>query len=695
MTQLQVKALGWQPQPNGTGNPASAQEGVVRRFRLRARLHSAWLRKLWAEEGTPGGEQLVTHHEVDALLADRDNMADERRWLESEPGLATLLGDLHMLEQELTADTSSRFAMLCVTLEIGARERDLLEACFVLHTNPALGRVAAYLHDHASMAYMTAGLAARMYHHERPITLDTTSLSRWQVLRQEPTEPGHEPAIVMDPWIVDWLANGDALDPSLGDAAFFAAPGQMPESWPVEQTADTIRRSLDSRPTLPLRISIAGQRNGGRSTFAATVAAAVGMKSLVIDTDHVPDTDWHSLTARAVRFAMLNNTALIWKGERFFARPWTSGPPPLQFVVSETGQFVPATRGVADLNVELSSPPVQERQVLWQSLLPSSRAWPGVDQRRLAERHRVWPGEVAAAALHAPRDAEAASAIVRQKGRERLGSLAHRIATPFHLPDLIVHPQLRNGIEDVIFEARERTAFWERPEAQRLFSQGRGLLVLMSGPPGTGKTMAAQVIAAELGLDLFRIDLSSVVSKWVGETSKNLERLLTTAAEMDVVLLFDEADALFGKRTDVNDAQDRFANTDTGHLLQSIESYQGIAVLASNRKAEIDPAFIRRLRYVFEFREPDTGQRLEIWQRVLGELIGPDCPEALAGDLDVIARELEVTGAQIKYAILSSIFLARRAGRAVSAVDLVAGLDRELMKSGRGLSERDKKRLAS
>jgi SpoVK/Ycf46/Vps4 family AAA+-type ATPase len=248
-------------------------------------------------------------------------------------------------------------------------------------------------------------------------------------------------------------------------------------------------------------------------------------------------------------------------------------------------------------------------------------------------------------------------------------------------------------LEDLVYEARERVAFWEEPAARRLFPQGRGLVGLFSGPPGTGKTMAAQVIAASLQLDLFRIDLSSVVSKYVGETSQNLERILSRAEGMDIVLFFDEADALFGKRTEIKDAHDRFANTDTNYLLQAIENYGGVALLATNKKDNIDLAFIRRLRYVLEFPRPNVEQRLRIWRQILGELAGEDCLRRLAGDLETLAGGVEMTGSQIKFSVLAALFAARREGVPLNMHHLLRGLDRELTKEGRGLSDRERERL--
>ena len=236
-----------------------------------------------------------------------------------------------------------------------------------------------------------------------------------------------------------------------------------------------------------------------------------------------------------------------------------------------------------------------------------------------------------------------------------------------------------------MFEATERVAFWEQSSHKRLFPQGQGLLALFAGPPGTGKTMAAQVIANELKLDLYRVDLSSMVSKYVGETSKNIERILSRAQRMDAVLLFDEADALFGKRTEIKDAHDRFANTDTNYLLQAIEQYPGIAILASNKRSNIDQGFSRRLRYILEFPKPDVHLRLHIWQHILTELVGDKITKALDKELAQIASAQEVTGAQIKYALLTAIYLARKERVDVGLMHLIHGLEQELSKEGRGL----------
>jgi SpoVK/Ycf46/Vps4 family AAA+-type ATPase len=269
-----------------------------------------------------------------------------------------------------------------------------------------------------------------------------------------------------------------------------------------------------------------------------------------------------------------------------------------------------------------------------------------------------------------------------------MGKLAQQMNGAFTWDDLIVTPQLRHALEDFSFEASERNKIWEVEETRRLFPQGRGLIALFTGAPGTGKTMAAQVIANSLQLDLFRIDLSAIVSKYVGETSRNIDRILSKAYNSNIILLFDEADALFGKRTEIKDAHDRYANTDTNYLLQAIEDYPGIILLASNKKANIDTGFLRRLRYVLDFPKPDVQQRYQLWKRLLTAL----ATEQMAADLDErlmqLAEMLEITGAQIKMAVLSALFMARKEKSCITIDHLLNGLERELVKEGRGLGRR-------
>jgi SpoVK/Ycf46/Vps4 family AAA+-type ATPase len=302
-------------------------------------------------------------------------------------------------------------------------------------------------------------------------------------------------------------------------------------------------------------------------------------------------------------------------------------------------------------------------------------------------------GDISAVGQRCPVSAKAAAALARELTRQRLGNLGQLLDCPFTRHDLVLTAKVQQDLEDFTFEAQERSTFWESPQAQRLFPRGTGLVALFSGPPGTGKTMAAQVVAADLELDLFRVDLATVVSKYIGETAKHLGQIFARAARMNAVLLFDEADALFSKRTEVKDSHDRYANADTSYLLQLLEEYRGIVILASNKKQNIDPAFIRRMRYVLDFPRPDAVQRQQIWHQVVEELCGEEAHQRLHRTMMSLAEGVELSGAQIKNAVLASIFVARRSREPLGMAHLLRGVERELGKEGRSLGSREKGRL--
>jgi SpoVK/Ycf46/Vps4 family AAA+-type ATPase len=201
------------------------------------------------------------------------------------------------------------------------------------------------------------------------------------------------------------------------------------------------------------------------------------------------------------------------------------------------------------------------------------------------------------------------------------------------------------------------------------------------------------VIASVLGLDLFRIDLATSISKYIGETAKHLKRIFQRAADMNAVLLFDEADALFTKRTDVRDAHDRYANTDTNYLLQLIEDFTGIALLSSNKKQNMDTAFVRRIRYIFDFPRPTAVERLSLWRRIVRELAGDAPAKELGAGLETLAQVIDASGGQIKLAVLAAMFLSRQEQKPLALDHLTRGMSRELAKEGRGVSQAERERI--
>jgi adenylate kinase family enzyme len=672
---------------------APALDLVLQRFRLRARRRAAWLRHLWSEEAEPAGRVAVTHGEADAVLEDRDSPEAEAAWL----AVPHETDGLREVESALAEDTTSRFTALCRILGLSAAEADLLQASAAVAMDPSLARVCAYLQDQVGRSYLSEELAARLYGYGRcSIWTGESSLYRWEVLSSREVAPAEPRAVVCDPQIREWLAGGDPLHESFAGLASVVRPRTPPASWPVQDTIAFIRDCAGREGAPPIRLIILGARGSGRRTFAAVVSAGLGLSLLAIDADQVEEANWRRVYLLAQRQAYLGGMALAWYGESAVRRSWPSNVPsfPIHFVIVEPGQE-PLSCGAAEHRVRVPGLSVEERFELWRRFVPASSGWAPDELRTLASRYRVQIGDIARVGQSAVGSSADAGLLVRQASRGRLGNLAQLLQCPFRWDDLVVPQVLRDALEDIVFEANHRAVFWEQSEARRLFPQGQGLMALFSGHPGTGKTMAAQVMAATLGYDLFSVDLAGVVSKWVGETSQNFERILTRAADMHAMLLFDECDAIFAKRTsEVRDAQDKFANTDAAYLLQAIEAYPGVALLATNQKGNIDPAFIRRLRYVLEFAKPDAAQRLEIWRKVVGGLAG-DRVQALDAPLSMFAESVTSTGSQIKYAVLGAMFAARREDAPLAVRHLLRGLERELGKEGRSLSARERERMLS
>jgi SpoVK/Ycf46/Vps4 family AAA+-type ATPase len=213
----------------------------------------------------------------------------------------------------------------------------------------------------------------------------------------------------------------------------------------------------------------------------------------------------------------------------------------------------------------------------------------------------------------------------------------------------------------------------------RKLSAGKGLNVLFAGPPGTGKTMAAEVMAGALALDLYKIDLALVVSKYIGETEKNLDRIFAAAETANAILFFDEADALFGKRSEVKDSHDRYANIEIGYLLQKMEEYEGIAILATNLRQNIDEAFLRRLQSIVDFPFPDENHRRRIW----GAVFPPAAPLGSDVDFAALARDVRLAGGSIKNIAVSAAFHAAAEERAIEMKHFIRAARREHQKLGR------------
>ncbi|MFD4762075.1 AAA family ATPase [Streptomyces sp. NPDC058439] len=302
--------------------------------------------------------------------------------------------------------------------------------------------------------------------------------------------------------------------------------------------------------------------------------------------------------------------------------------------------------------------------------------------------HRLDSGQLHRAADVAVRTAALASrpvrpddlrTAVRAQNGAGLDRLARRVEPGVGWDDLVLPPATHRRLRELALRARHREQVLGQWGMRPGGGRGRGVIALFAGESGTGKTMSAEVVAADLGMDLYVVDLSTVVDKYVGETEKNLERIFTEASAVNAVLLFDEADAIFGKRSEVKDAHDRHANIESAYLLQRMESFDGIAVLTTNLRANLDEAFTRRLDVVADFPVPDSGQRLALWERCLGDRL----PRAEDLDLAFCADRFELAGGSIRACAVTAAYLAAESGSPLTMRQLVTAIAQEYRKLGR------------
>ncbi|PZR93113.1 MAG: ATPase [Candidatus Nephthysia bennettiae] len=328
-----------------------------------------------------------------------------------------------------------------------------------------------------------------------------------------------------------------------------------------------------------------------------------------------------------------------------------------------------------------------ERAAVWRAAVDGEAA-PGLDAAAETAPFRLTPEQVRRAARAAallarasgrPIEAADLRAGARAQNGAGLERLARRIEPAVRFDDLVLPGDVLDQLRELTVRARHRELVLDRWGMAGPASRRRGLTALFAGASGTGKTMAAEVVASEMGLDLYVVDLASVVDKYVGETEKNLDRIFAEAERVNGVLLFDEADALFGKRSDVSDAHDRYANVEVAYLLQRMELFEGIAVLATNLRSNLDEAFARRLDALIDFPEPEEEDRLRLWERCLGLA----APRAADLELAFLARAFKLSGGNIRNIVLTAGYAAAEDSAPIGMAHLVRATQREYRKLGR------------
>ncbi len=326
-----------------------------------------------------------------------------------------------------------------------------------------------------------------------------------------------------------------------------------------------------------------------------------------------------------------------------------------------------------------------ERIELWRYYTRDCRLEEGLNLEEVANTFLITPGQIIGAIRQASLLSERGAPLQEKTLYQACyAQLDHKLATKsrkvnsdFLWEDLKLPDSDKTVLRDLCNCIRNKHIVMNEWNFSKVIPYGAGITVLFSGPPGTGKTMAAQVIANELKMELYKIDLSQVIDKYVGETEKNIRHIFDQAKKSNSILFFDEADAIFNKRLEASSSNDRFANIESSLLLQCVEEYSGISILATNNMTAIDAAFIRRFKYYILFREPGEEVRYEIWKSVIPQ----EAPLSEDVDLRVLARQFQFTGAVIKNVVISSAYLAAEKGEAISLIDILVSIKREMFKN--------------
>ena len=567
----------------------------------------------------------------------------------------------------------------------------LLVVAFAPDVDPRFERLYAYLNDDVSRRRATVGLAlelcdtplAGMDGRRRFSPASTLVKDRLMVV-EEPERPSLTRSIRVPDRVLAFLLGDDTPDPLVAQVQ-----RQIVES----EVGDphSVARALRSE------IGLCYLREGGSSaglSYAAHAFAVAGLPWLALDVARVlPADDPAVLAQAAVREARLRGggglivspvEALAERGATA-VRAFAEAPCPVVLVGEKT--WDPAWSREIPFVSEAPALDGDDRARVWATALGES-----IDAGAVAAREtsyfRLTPEQIVDTAHAALRSAAATGSRVgaaelhtaaRAQNAAGLERLARRVEPRAAWDDLVVQPHVSDQLRELTSRARFRELVFDEWGLGTSSSQGRGVAALFAGESGTGKTMSAEIVAGDLGLDLYVIDLSTVVDKYIGETEKNLERIFNEADRINGVLLFDEADAIFGKRSEVRDAHDRYANLEVAFLLQRMERFDGLAILTSNLRANLDEAFVRRLDSIIDFPMPEKDDRRTLWSLNLarGAPLGEDI------DVDFLAEAFVVSGGNIRNIVVTASFLAAEEGSVVDMSHLIRGTEREYRKLGR------------
>jgi hypothetical protein len=665
----------------------------LRLCRLRAQLNR---RALWCHPGSGHPRS------VDWLVA--GDAERERRFFSEDPGVKALDASIASLEERI-AEHEGRMrregpppalVALAERAGLGPLETEVLFLAAAPALDGAFGRAYAELHDDARRDKATVHLALALFvadPAERLVAAECLGAPRpLSVLRlvhasDHPGEPRLTRGLSVDDRVSDFLRGINRTDVRLRP---LVTPTPPALEGAMERGGDALASLVLAEPSRWLTIGLLGTVDGGARDAAQAACASLGLCLHVLD---LPRLAASAPEERATLIALLGREALLAGMAVLVEADGVERRSPAAGTIDELIRHLGATLFVVSAErwsgaptshvVPLPRPTRAEQRTLWRAALGPHPHSVNGEVDAIVQQFDFGPTAIADVVTRAATRSGGAitGAELWRACREQTGAaleeLATRISPCYGWDDIVVSEDVRAQLRELASQVEQRGRVYETWGFGAQLTRGRGITALFSGPSGTGKTMAAEIVAAHLELDLYRIDLAGVVSKYIGETEKNLRRVFDAAERSGAILFFDEADALFGTRTEVRDSHDRYANVEINYLLQRMEDYAGLAILATNRRGALDPAFLRRLRFVIDFPFPGAEDRRRIWERIF-----PAPAERDTLEYAFLSR-LELAGGSIRSIAVNAAFLAAAERAPIAMPHVVRAAAREYAKLAR------------
>ena len=592
---------------------------------------------------------------------------------------------------------------LCIMFGLTPFERDILLLCAGIELDSNFAVLCASAHGDPNKTYPTFSLAMSALPDPHWNALSPQApLRRWRLI-----EVGTGNALTISPLRIDervmnYIVGVQHLDERLLDLVepLYLLDELVPSHWDLAKRIVSTLSNAATTSKLPA-VQLVGNVIADKKAIATTAAAKLGMELHALNACFIPvvPAELDALIRLWEREAALSGSALLLECDDVDNTDTVRKTAINRFIECMNGPLIITSRRRwqmgqrSIISSDVHKPSANEQYHIWKQLLATSSLKLDNVIERLVTQFSLSANAIRSACAEVSgytstedgykenRLEDVLWDTCRVQARQHMDDLAQRIDPVATWDELVLPRMQKQTLREIAVHVKQRAKVYEKWGFATKSSNGLGISALFAGSSGTGKTMAAEVLANELRLDLYRIDLSQVVSKYIGETEKNLRKVFDVAEEGGAILLFDEADALFGKRSEVRDSHDRYANIEVSYLLQRMEAYRGLAILTTNMKDAIDPAFLRRIRFIVQFPFPDVNQRVEIWQRI--------CPantptEGL--DMQKLAR-LNVAGGNIRNIAIYAAFLAAEAEEPVRMTHLMQAARAEYVKMERPLTD--------